>query len=112
MEIDKKDPPRGFEVKGVTLNHVANIRPNPNEIYTFISPKGAEFDVTAKDWGYYATPSTNGRLKRMGYRTALAHSEATGMRFVLIVDPEKLEEFERYCAEQETVIDAWLDEDL
>lgn len=112
MKIEKKDPPRAFEVKGIPLKHVADIHAAPNEIYTFINPEGAEFDVSAKDWGYYATPSTNGRLKRMGYRTALAHNRTTGMRFVLVVDCDKQTEFDQYCAEQEMIIDAWLDEDL
>ncbi|MDJ0685633.1 MAG: hypothetical protein QNJ84_13090 [Alphaproteobacteria bacterium] len=112
MKIDRKDPPRRFSVKGVTLSHCADVALEPGEFVTFTGPEGKEYDVTAKDWGFYATPSTNGRLKRIGLRTALARSTATGMRFVLIVDPAKTAAFEAYCADQEMVVEAWLDEDV
>ena len=111
MKIVRHDPPRQFSVKGETLSHCADLALEPNQLVTFTAPNGKEYDVAAKDWGYYATPSTNGRLQRMGYRTALARSTATGMRFVLIVDPAGMASFEAYCADQEMVVDAWLDED-
>jgi hypothetical protein len=32
---------------------------------------GKEYDVAKKDWGFYATPSMNGRLKKFGFKTAI-----------------------------------------
>ena len=111
MEIDPVSPPRPFTVKGVTMEHTADIRLAPDEVVTFKTPSGAEYDVTAKEWGFYATPSTNGRLRDNGFRTAVARSEATGRLYVLLVERDKLPAFEAYCEEQELAIDAWLDED-
>ena len=34
------------------------------------------------------------------------------MRFVLIVDPDRMAAFEAYCADQEMVVETWLDEDV
>ncbi|RVU38550.1 hypothetical protein EOI86_04510 [Hwanghaeella grinnelliae] len=112
MKIDRLDPPRQFSVKGVAINHVADMHLDKGEMVTFKTPSEAEYDVTAKDWGFYATPSTNGRLKNHGFRTALARSEQTGMRYVLLVEASKMEAFEAYCREQDMVVDLWLDEDV
>ena len=112
MKIDRLDPPRQFSVKGVEISHAADIRLDKGEMITFKTESNAEYDVTAKDWGFYATPSTNGRLKNHGFRTALTHSEGTGMRYVLLVEISKMDAFETYCHEQNMVVDLWLDEDL
>ncbi len=111
MKIDSISPPRSFTVKGVTMEHAADIRLSADELITFKTPSGAEYDVTAKDWGFYATPSTNGRLKDFGFRTAVARSEATGRLYVLLVEKDKMPAFETYCQEQQLVIDSWLDEE-
>ncbi len=111
MKVELVSPPRPFTVKGVTMLHSADIKLTADEVVTFKTPSGAEYDVTAKDWGFYATPSTNGRLRDYGFRTAVARSEATGRIYILLVEKDKLPSFETYCEEQHLVIDAWLDED-
>lgn len=110
MKIDRLDPPRQFSVKGVTIAHSADIRLDADEMVTFRTASGAEYDVAAKDWGFYATPSTNGRLKSHGFRTALARNSETGMRYVLLVESAKMKGFESYCREQKMIVDVWLDE--
>lgn len=112
MKIAPIDPPRSFAVKGVTITHAADIRLNGDEMVTFKTPSNAEYDVAAKEWGFYATPSTNGRLKTHGFRTALSRNAETGMRYVLLVEIEKMAAFDAYCREQNMVVDAWLDEDV
>ncbi len=112
MDFSPKNPSREFSVKGVNLRHSADIKLAPDEMVTFQTESGAEFDVAAKDWGFYATPSTNGRLKSFGFKTALVHSASTGMRYILLVDKNKMEAFQAYCREQDMVVDTWLDEDL
>lgn len=111
MKIDRRDPPRTFSVKGVTIAHTADISLNENEMVTFKKPNGAEYDVAAKDWGFYATPSTNGRLKKHGFRTALSRNAETGLRYVLLVEDNKMDEFDAYCRDQNMVVESWLDED-
>lgn len=111
MDLDRKDPPRRYTVKGVNLQHSADIRLKDNETVTFITPEGAEYDVTAKDWGFYATPSTNGRLKDQGFRTALVRSQESGRRYVLLVLPARFDAFETYCREQNIKVESWLDEE-
>ena len=63
MKFKPKNPPRTFEVGAetkYTMSDCASIELEPNEQVTFLAGK-AEYDVTRKEWGYYATPSTNGR---------------------------------------------------
>lgn len=112
MKIDRQDPAREFNVKGVTIAHTADIRLEPNEMVTFKTASNAEYDVAAKDWGFYATPSTNGRLKNHGFRTAVSRNTVTGLRYILLVEAEKMEAFDTYCREQDMIVESWLDEDI
>jgi hypothetical protein len=52
-----------------------------------VTKSGAEYDVAAKDWGFYATPSLNGRLQQFGLRGVLIRNRGTGRYFVLLVEP-------------------------
>ena len=70
--------PREFSVKGVNLRHSADIKLAPDEMVTFQTESGAEFDVATKDWGFYATPSTNGRLKSFGFKPHWFIAQARG----------------------------------
>lgn len=110
MKLDKKDPPRTFEVKGVRLSHSADILLEPDELVTFTTPSGAEYDVARKDWGFYATPSVNRRLTEFGLRAALAENTETGARYVLIVERGKESAFQRYLTDQSMQLKAWLDD--
>lgn len=114
MKIDVKDPPRSFVVKGAGLEDVlydcAHIELKPNEQVTFKTPEGTEYDVTRKSWGYYATPSTNGRLKSFGLRAALIKA-STGRYFVMLVESGKVAEFQRYLDDDKQLLLCWLDDD-
>lgn len=113
MKIDVKDPPRPFEVgygPKVTMKDCALIELAPNEQVTFIDRDGSEYDVACKDWGYYATPSTNGRLRDFNFRTALVRNRVN-RHFVLLVKENKLNSFEHYVAEEGLEIVVWLDDD-
>lgn len=112
MKTVTQDPARRFTVKGVTLSHVADITLEANELVTFkCDNDDSEFDVTAKDWGFYATPSVNGRLRDFGFKTALAQNVGTGLRYVLLVKEGKEREFEAYLADQDMTVLAWLDDE-
>ena len=74
MKIKIKKKPRIFNVNvgntKIQLKDTAKIMLNKNEQVTF-KYLNSEYDVAKKDWGYYATPSINGRLKKFGFRTYL-----------------------------------------
>jgi len=114
MKIDAKTPPRSFPVKGAGLEDVlhdcAHIQLEANEQVTFVTPSGAEYDVVRKSWGYYATPSTNGRLKSFNFRTALVRA-STGRFFVMLAESEKIDDFLAYLAADKQALVCWLDDE-
>ena len=64
MKFTPQQPPRAFQVGPtgqITLLDYGKIRLEPNEPVTFMLPEGGEYDVARKEWGFYATPSLNGR---------------------------------------------------
>jgi hypothetical protein len=111
MKIEIKDPPRryecGFEVKR-TIQDCARLQLSDNEQITLAAPGGSEYDITRKDFGYYATPSTNGRLQRFGLRTAIARNRLDQL-FVLLVESGREDKFETYLQEEQMTLVCWLD---
>ena len=111
MKIYPKNEPRRYTVHGVTISHVADIDLDPDEMITLRRADGAEYDVAAKDWGFYATPSTNGRLREQGYRSVLAKSNKTGRRYVMLVREGEQSAFNEYLAHQDMKVLGFLDEE-
>jgi len=107
MKLTLVDPPRQFTVgrhAPITLKDCAHVELEPDEQVTFTTPAGGEYDVTRKSWGFYATPSLNGRLQRFGL-TATLVKNLEGYYFVLLVEQGKESDFARYVeAEELTVI--------
>ncbi|MDQ7834252.1 MAG: hypothetical protein RDU24_02620 [Humidesulfovibrio sp.] len=93
----------------LTLRHCANIHLNADEFITFTTPSGTEYDVTRKAWGYYATPSLNGRLPRHGLRGALVENSRQ-QHFIHLVEIGNEEEHRRYLESDGQRIVVWLDE--
>jgi hypothetical protein len=81
-----------------------------NQQVTFITSSGKEHDFAAKGWGFYATPSINGRLRDQGFRTALVRSALSGRYFVLVIEQELMAEFHAYLEAEKLVVAEWLDE--
>lgn len=113
MQFKQNDPPRLFTVGTGALKfdmadcgavHLAN-----DEQVTFVTPDGAQYDVAAKDWGFYATPSLNGRLSGFGLRGVLIRNRKTGRYFVLLVRAGHEAEFEAYLAQETCAVVSWLD---
>ena len=106
-------PVRKFEVgvkePAIELAHVMDLMLEADEQVTLVAEGGKEVDICKKDWGYYATPSLNSRLKRFGYRCCLVDS--AGKKFVHIVDKNKMLSYQNYLDEQKMTIVAWLDND-
>lgn len=111
MEIDRIEPARRFTAgrNRVELRHVADVRLEHDEIVTFRTEDGGEYDVARKSWGFYATPSVNSRLPAQGLRAALVEGE-DGKRFVLLKEDGRDAEFERYLAEEGMRVRTWLDD--
>jgi len=112
MKVDLKDPPRSFKQGKdyeVTLKDCGTVSLDPDEQITFISDDGKEYDIVRKDWGYYGTPSVNGRLKKFGFKTALVKNE-NEMIYVMIVEKDKIEQFNKYISKSKQEVIQWLDE--
>lgn len=109
MKIWEKDPPRSFRAGDTEIRDCGRIGLEPDEQVTFVTPAGKEHDFAAKSWGFYATPSVNGRLKDQGFKTALVRNEA-GRYYVMVVDPERMAEFDKYLDRDGQEVVEWLDE--
>ncbi len=112
MKVSPVVPPRVFAVghpgREIALRDTARIALEPDEQVTFITESGAEYDVVRKSWGFYATPSLNGRLVQFGLRPALVRS-ANARVYVLLAERDKETEFLRYLEAQDMVLVCWLD---
>ena len=110
MKLDIKKEPRIFEVKGHKVEDCGKITLEPNEMISFRTKTGKEYDFTAKEWGFYATPSVNSRLKIEGFKTALVANENNQL-YVMAVENDKLHEFKSYLkSNQDNKIICWLDD--
>jgi hypothetical protein len=106
------DPPRVFEVGHdvkIPLKDCGRVELEADEQVTFTTPGGAEYDVARKSWGFYATPSLNGRLPRFGLRGVLVRNRLE-QYFVLLVERGHEAEFEAYHRSERLDIVAWLDD--
>ena len=114
MKFEENHPPRKFTVgarEQVTIKDCGRVSLEPDEQITFLTESGAEYDVTRKDWGFYATPSLNGRLSNFGLKGVLIKNRGTSRYFVLLVEEGKNAQFEDYCAVENLMVVAWLDSD-
>ena len=110
MRFDRKDPPRTFVVgHNIKISDCGTVALKPDEQVTFVTEAGAEYDVVRKDWGFYATPSLNGRLLQFGLRAVLIQNRVTGRYFVLLVERSKEAEFRAYLATEKLRVVHWLD---
>ena len=114
MKFIPIDPPRTFEVSGagvrLHLSDCGRVVLSADEQVTFTTEAGGEFDVTRKSWGFYATPSTNGRLRTFGLRAALVRNVA-GRLFVVLVEQGKEGDFLAYVDADKQTLLTWLDDD-
>ena len=113
MEIKFKNPPREFGVGvggKITIKDMGEIYLSHNEMVTFVTDQEARFDFAQKNWGFYATPSINGRLKAEGLKTALVKNDM-GRIYIMVVEVTKMKLFETYCQDESQEVLTWLDED-
>lgn len=113
MKLIRLNPPRTFNVGAreiIQMKDCAHIQLEANEQVTFLTESGAEYDVARKTWGFYATPSLNGRLQRFGLRAVLVKSPGAKF-YLLLVESGKEAEFQQYLDSEEHTVIAWLDND-
>ncbi len=112
MKLTVQDPPREFTpCPEVQIKDCARIELEANEQVTFITRTGAEYDVVRKTWGFYATPSLNGRLAKFDLRAVLVKNGADFF-FLLLVEKEKEAEFQKYADSENLSIVCWMDNEV
>ena len=88
MKNNKIIPVRKFKVgmTSIELKHTADLELEDNEMITFRNKNKLEYDVTKKNWGFYATPSLAGRLKNKGYNALLMRNKHTRQCYIVMVE--------------------------
>jgi hypothetical protein len=113
MKFVPNDPPRRYEVgfgKTFEMSDCGRLELEADEQVTLTTPSGGEYDLARKKWGFYATPSLNGRLLEFGLRGVLVRNRI-GRYYVLLVERSHENDFEQYRALEELEIVTWLDTD-
>lgn len=109
MRVRLRKRPRVFTAGGVKISDCGSVFLKPDELVTFVTPSGRRYDIAAKRWGFYATPSVNARLKKEGFRTALVRN-GNGRYFVMLVEKNRIDLFKSYLKRQGSAVREWLDE--
>lgn len=113
MKVVEKVPPRTYRVgraKPIDIRDCGTVELEADEQLTFTTPSGGEYDVARKSWGFYATPSTNGRLVTFGFRSALVKNDE-GRFYVMLVEKGHEAAFAQYLTDESNHVVAWLDDD-
>ena len=105
MKIKKK--PRVFTVNNIEIRDCGKIKLDKNELISFVTKSGKEYDFVAKEWGFYVTPSINGRLKKEGFKVAIVKNKIEKI-FITAVEKNKIKLFEKYCSDEQQSILQWL----
>ena len=109
LKLDLLDKARVFSVKGHEINDLGKILLDKNELITFKTQSGKNFDFVAKEWGFYVTPSMNDRLKKEGFKTALVVNEIDQL-YIMAIEEDKLDIFNEYLKNnQHNKVICWLD---
>ena len=112
MKITRLQPPRQFDVGAppqITLRDCGSIELEPDEQITFITGEKGEYDIVRKEWGFYATPSLNGRLPNFSIKPLLVKNLDSGRFFILLIEKGKETIFEDYCSKENISVIAALD---
>lgn len=110
MKMELNEIPRVFGVKGHEISDLGKVTLDTNEMVSFKTLSNKEYDFVAKEWGFYATPSINNRLKNEGFKTALVMNETNNI-YLMVVELEKIDVFKKYLKEnQNNRLICWLDE--
>ena len=112
MIIKKRKKARIFNVGkklNIKIKDIGKIYLSKNEQLTFVTDNSNEYDFCRKDWGFYATPSVNSRLKREGFKTAVVKNQLNQI-YIMVVEKKKISKFNNYCKNEKQKIIKWIDE--
>ena len=110
MKYSVINPPRAFSVgadKSIKLSDCMHIELDSDEQVTFCN-ETTEYDVVKKSWGFYATPSINGRLIRHNLLTALLRNPRSEMCFICLVKNDQVNDYQRYITNEGLEHICWL----
>ena len=105
MKTKIKKKPRIFNVgfgNKFQVKDFGKIFMNANEQITFVN-KNREYDFGMKNWGYYATPSINGRLQNFGFKTFLTQNKFKKI-YVNLVHSNKMKTFKKYLKKEKSKV--------
>lgn len=112
MKFTRNDPPREYEAgfdRKVVISDCGRMELLPDEQVTFLTESGCEYDVTRKAWGFYATPSLNGRLAQFNLRAVLVKNRVNRY-FIVLVEKGKEALFREYADGEPLQIICWMDQ--
>ena len=102
MKITKSNRLFTVGISKVKIRDRGNMYLSNNHQVTF-KYKDSEYDVCKKNWGYYATPSINGRLKGFGFKTYLIINKFKKI-YIFLVHKNKILEFKKYLKKEKNSI--------
>ena len=113
MKIQKRN--RKFLVgknKNISLVDKGSIFLKNNENISIQFNGKMNFDIVKKNWGFYALPSINKRLKKFKLNAVIVESKNFKTFFILLVakDKKKISEFKNYCKKENLKIIIWLND--
>lgn len=114
MKYKFKEQPRKFRVgvnQDIELSDCGQIFLDSNEQVTFNDDHDNEYDVCKKNWGYYATPSLNGRLDSFNFYSALVMNKHTQRKYIMLIHKDKLDLFNEYISQEDQEIIFWFNKD-
>tara|TARA_Y100000741_G_C18224469_1_gene547233 strand:- start:867 stop:1211 length:345 start_codon:yes stop_codon:yes gene_type:complete len=112
VKIKISKTPREFKVgekNKIKIKEIGFLYLKNNEQITIVNENKKKYDFVKKNWGYYATPSVNGRLKHEGFKTALVKNKFQKY-YIMVVDKKKIKKFKDYCKTENQKVIEWLDE--
>lgn len=112
MDHNFKKKPRVYTVgknKNISISDLGKIHLKSDEQLTFITENKNEYDFCRKEWGFYATPSINSRLKNENFLTALVSNENNRI-YIMVVEKSKMKKFRAYLKSENQTIVAWFGE--
>jgi hypothetical protein len=111
MKFHEINPPRIFKVGNhakFDMSDCGRVTLESDEQLTFLTEDGGELDFARKEWGFYVTPSLNGRLEGFGLRAVLVRN-TFDRYYVLVVERGKEAAFDAYCTRESLELVHWLD---
>ena len=106
VKFNIREKPRIFRVgekNNIKIKEVGFVYLKNNEQITIINENKKNYDFVKKSWGYYATPSINGRLKNFGFRTFLV-SNTQKKIYIFLVNKDKIKLFKNYIKKEKIFI--------